>query len=467
MIDDLTLPHDRDLEQAILAAAFYDDASATELADTITADLFHQPANRACWTAIATAVERRMPVDPFTIGTLVDEHPDWRGTTLTRTDIVQAARNAIATPLDRTLTSQHLEILRDHQRRRHVITTAIDAIVTAQRLDTPTDTATAKLAAAANDETDSLEIVDGRTGLERAVWALGERHRDKGADDFLPTGIQNLDEAMGGLRAGRLCVIGARPGMGKSALALNWAVHTAIYTRKRVLIASLEMPEEELSERVAAQLAGVEYGRITRRPKPDLQDRHWQRLNDVQDTPGLDNLLYIARRGLTATEIARTARALNRRDPVAMVLVDYIQILEPEDRRAQRHVQIGEMSRALKRLAMDLKIPVVTAAQLNREVEGRASKEPELSDLRESGSLEQDADQVLFVHRADYYDPESADGTAKLLLKKNRGGRFPVDITVTWDGQFQRFVDPARPHHPPPVQRASNGGYANVPLPGR
>ncbi len=255
-----------------------------------------------------------------------------------------------------------------------------------------------------------------------------------GGDNEPPTttGIASIDDGLaGGMRAGQLIVLAARPGVGKSALALQAAVGASV--ARPVLLASLEMSAIELTDRMLCQVAAVDGHRMRNgtisgsdrmalvQASTELQSRMMR----VDDSPGM-----------SVRDVARAARQVLRRDgDISLVVVDYLQLLTPADERAPREQQVAGMARGLKLLAKELKCPVLALCQLSRDVE-KQGREPRLSDLRESGAIEQDADVVAFLHKLD----DSAD-SVKLLVKKQRSG--PVgEVRLTWQRHFTRFVEP-------------------------
>jgi replicative DNA helicase len=256
-----------------------------------------------------------------------------------------------------------------------------------------------------------------------------------------PSGFTDLDAITGGFQPGNLIILAARPGMGKSGLVANIAEHVAVKERRPVAFFSLEMSDSELAQRLIAKRARISSDKLR---KGQVAEREWAKVlrvcNELEDSP-----LWIDESSdLSSLDLRAKARRLHAQeksdgnDGLALIIIDYIQLMRAEEMRASRVEQVGQMSRALKLLARELKVPVIALSQLSRAPEQRTGrdKRPILSDLRESGNLEQDADLVAFIYREDYYknfgdddvdDEERAklEGVAELIVRKNRNG--PID----------------------------------------
>jgi replicative DNA helicase len=267
----------------------------------------------------------------------------------------------------------------------------------------------------------------------------------------LETGFLDYDDLTGGLHDSELVILAARPSMGKTALALNFAEHVAIDERgpgKAVLLVSLEMSALELGDRLLCSRARVNSHRL-RNGQLKAEDSHRliQTAADVSRAP----LFIDDSPSRNMTEIAATARRLKRQDELALVIIDYLQLIEPDNPRDPRQEQVARISRRLKGLARELNIPVLCLAQLNRQVEATRDNRPQLSHLRESGAIEQDADVVVFVHREEFYQTNEEDrdrvkGQADLMIRKQRNGPTG-DIKLTWLHEFTRFENWQQPEY--------------------
>lgn len=254
----------------------------------------------------------------------------------------------------------------------------------------------------------------------------------------LPTGFVDLDRLTGGLRNANLIVVAARPSMGKTALALCMAEHVALHEKGTVAVFSLEMSGEELVQRMLGSAAMVD---MTRMRSGRLAPEDWPRVTRAADQIAQAKLFIDDSEGITLGEMRTKARRLKSREGLSLVIVDYIQLMESRTgRRDENRVQeLSTISRGLKMLARDLDVPLICISQLNRSPDSRPDKRPMLSDLRESGAIEQDADLVMLIYRDDYYNPDSEEkGIAEVNLAKHRSG--PTDrVKLTFMGTYAKF----------------------------
>ncbi|HJW86286.1 MAG: dnaB [Candidatus Brocadiaceae bacterium] len=250
----------------------------------------------------------------------------------------------------------------------------------------------------------------------------------------LATGFYDLDDMTCGLQPSELIIVAARPSMGKTSLALNIIEHVGVVEKKPVVLFSLEMSAHQVAQNMLCSHARIDAHKLRR---GFLEDKQWSDLSYglgslseapifIDDTPGL-----------TVLEVRAKARRLKAQYDVQLVVVDYLQLMEAS-RGENRQQEISIISRGMKSLARELSIPVIVVSQLNRSVESREGHKPRMSDLRESGSIEQDADVIMLLHREDYYDPEKKDGTAELIIAKQRNGPIGV-VKMAFLSQFMRF----------------------------
>jgi len=273
-----------------------------------------------------------------------------------------------------------------------------------------------------------------------------DKRLEQGGATGIPSGFRDLDNLTGGLHDSELVILAARPSMGKTALATNIAEHVTLKAGVTTLFVSLEMARLELAQRMLCSLGRIN-GSKFRSGFVSSQER--EKLVEVSNKLGTAPLFIDDTPSRTVTEIAATARRLKRTSNLGLIVIDYLQLIEPDNSRDPRQEQVAKIARRLKGIARELELPVVCLAQLNRQVEaGKDSHQPRLSHLRESGAIEQDADVVMFVHREEYYyTKEEAEekgivGEADLMVKKQRNGPTG-DIKLTWLQQFTRFEDQA------------------------
>ncbi len=274
-----------------------------------------------------------------------------------------------------------------------------------------------------DEELDRLELIS-REGLEVSGT---------------PSGFSNLDQLTGGFQPGNLIVVAARPSMGKSALVSNIAENAAVKYGKPVALFSLEMSETELAQRFIASQAKLNGDELR---KGKVKPERWPSIMRATEKLAVSPLWVDDSSDIGIHELRAKARRLHSRDELGLVIVDYLQLMRPEDASVNRVEQIGHMSRGLKILARELRVPVIAVSQLSRAVETRPDKEPILSDLRESGQIEQDADLVIFVYREEYYKKQESErpGEADLIIAKHRNG--PVGkVELAFLSRHPKFAD--------------------------
>jgi len=257
----------------------------------------------------------------------------------------------------------------------------------------------------------------------------------------VPTGYVDLDERLSGLQPSNLIIVGARPAAGKTSFALGMAAHAAMEARVPVLYFSLEMSHQEITQRLLCSEARVE---ATRLRNGRLLESDWPKISHAIGRLGEAPIFVDDNPNLTVMDIRAKARRLKSRERLGLVIVDYLQLMSGRSSAENRQVEVSEISRGLKILARELNVPVVALSQLSRNLEMRSDKRPVLADLRESGSLEQDADVVLFIYRDELYNPDSADrGTAEIIVSKHRNGPTG-SCRLAFLDHYTRFANMAR-----------------------
>jgi replicative DNA helicase len=253
-----------------------------------------------------------------------------------------------------------------------------------------------------------------------------------------PSGFKDLDELTGGFQPGNLIIIAARPSMGKSALVTNIAENAAIDYNRPVALFSLEMSETELAQRFVASQARVKGEELR---KGRVAEHRWAKIVEASQRLANAPLFIDDSSDVGMLEIRAKARRLHQQNELGLIIVDYLQLMRPDHTIESRVQQVGEMSRGLKILARELNVPVIALSQLSRAVETRTDKRPILSDLRESGQIEQDADLVAFIYREEYYDKESErEGIADIIIAKHRNGALG-DVELTFAKEYPKFLN--------------------------
>ncbi len=434
-------PQNLEAEEMLLASMMARPDSVPEALGMVGAEDLYREGHRLVFQGIVDLYQGGEVIEPLTV---IEQ--------LTRSGTLESAggRNAVADLMETAFIAANVrsyaEIVRDTatQRRLLAVGQAIEQMV-ADR-----EGATTEMMQRAEDAIFGLsqQRVRGefrsssdlvRTSMERLLEASERGTEITG----LATGYADLDRLTGGLRPANLVVVAGRPSMGKTAFALGMAEHVVLETTGTVAVFSLEMSGEELVQRLLSSAAMVDAGRIR---TGRLSQEDWPRVSNAADRLDNARLFIDDSEGMGVAEMRTKARRLKSREGLDLVIVDYIQLMEgPRGRRDDSRVlELSGISRALKMLARDLEVPVICVSQLNRAPEARPDKRPLLSDLRESGAIEQDADLVLMIYRDDYYSPDSEDaGVAEVRIAKNRNG--PVDrVKLTFMGSYAKFGNLAR-----------------------
>lgn len=413
-----------------------------QVADRVSANDLYRPDHRHIFKAIAEVVELGQPPDAVTVG----EHLSKQGR------LEEAGGNAylarmVANSAGASNIQAYAKIVRDRAMLRQLIE------------------ATGDIAASAY-EPEGREVVELVDEAERRVFDIADRGQRTGIG-FEPvneligasldrlqelsdrrneiigvaTGFIDLDKMTAGLQKGDLVIIAGRPSMGKTALALNIAASAAAGNRISTGILSMEMSKEQIMFRLIGALGRVNQ-QLLRTGR--LSDADWQRvkkaLDELKDAP----LFIDDAPALKPTEVRARARRLKREHDLGLFVVDYLQLMQAEGTNENRTTEISRISQSLKSLARELNIPVVALSQLNRGVEQRTDKRPMMSDLRESGAIEQDADVIIFIYREDFYDKETPKkGLAEIIIRKQRNGDTGT-VNLIFKGEYTRFENYVR-----------------------
>ncbi len=304
------------------------------------------------------------------------------------------------------------------------------------------------------DRTDGETLKPMREVLDGTYGQIEQLSRAKGKVSGVPTGFIDLDGMLTGFHPGELIIIGARPGMGKTSFAMNIATHASVTAGKTVAVFSLEMPREQIGMRVLCSEARVDMQKVR---KGTLNDQDWMSLARAVGPLAGAPLYLDDTAGLTPSLLRSRLRRLMMDHGLDMVVIDYLGLMRAEGRVESRQLEVSEISRQLKAIALELRIPVVACAQLSRANKDRGDKRPILSDLRDSGSIEQDADVVLFLHRDQYYEEDTENkNIAEVIIAKQRSG--PVGTTkLAWFSEYTTFASLAR-------EEGGGGGGGDAPF---
>ena len=267
---------------------------------------------------------------------------------------------------------------------------------------------------------------------------IEELFKNHGRIEGVPTGYTELDDLLTGLHGGELVLIAARPSMGKTSIGMNFIENAAIRAGKAAAVFSLEMPAEQLAMRMLCTEALVDMQKVRR---GQLSDEDWLRLSEAMIKIGPSSLYVDATPGITVSEMRSKARRLQLEHGLDVILIDYISLMTASGKFGSRQEEVASISRALTALAIELNVPIIALQQLSRAPTGRSNHRPVLSDIRDSGAIEQDADVVMFLHREEYFDPNTPDkNIAELIIAKQRNGSLGT-VKLGWKGEFTKFLD--------------------------
>ncbi len=418
------MPQNLEAEMSVLGVAFLNKNALVKICEELYSDMFYSDANKKLFEAIKSLYDAKVPVDITTVKDELDKKKNLNavGGIEYISDVIDSV--ATAANLD-----YYIKIVKDKALLRSLIDTATDIVTDSYEEDSEVssilDEAEKRILNVVRERQTS-DFIHIKDAIVRAQEQLEELAKNKNDITGIPSGFADLDKATAGFHPGELIIIAARPGMGKTAFALNIASYAAQTTKKAVAIFNLEMPAEQLVNRMRSAIGQVDAYKLQ---TGNLTHEDWKRINEANSQLAETNIQIVDDAGITASEIKAKCRTLaNKEEGLGLVIIDYLQLVTSGGRRPEsRQQEVSEISRAFKTMAMELKVPVIALAQLSRSAEKRENNQPMLADLRESGSIEQDADLVLFIHRNDYYKAkEQIDSqknvVADIIVAKHRKG---------------------------------------------
>ncbi len=444
-------PHSVEAEQSLLGGLLLDNQAFDKIADLVAADDFYRDDHRRIYRHIAKLIEQSKPADMVTVGESIEasEDKDRTGGLAYLGSLAQNTPSALNI-------RRYAELVRERSVQRRLAQVATEIAESALgpsgkdigRLLDEAETRILEVGEKSQRGTQGYEEI--QPVLARVFERIDHLYHQENKSDVtgVPTGFLDLDEKTAGLQPGDLIIVAGRPSMGKTALALNMAEHVAVDNGLPVAIFSMEMGATQLAMRMLGSIARVDQHKMR---TGRLADDEWSRLSGAMER--LHNApIYIDEAGaLNSLELRTRARRMRRQcGKLGMVMVDYLQLMSASGEGENRATEISEISRGLKALAKELQAPVVALSQLSRAVEQRNDKRPLMSDLRESGAIEQDADVILFIYRDEVYYPEKPEtkGRAEVIIGKQRNG--PIGkVDLAFLGRFTRFEN-----------LAHGGGYA-------
>ena len=413
-----SIPHSREAEEAVVGAVLINPEAYYDLAQFLVADDFYIHRNKWIWESFMRLHERRAPVDLLTLSEDLEKNNQLAE--IGGSSYLTSLINQVPTSLN---AEAYGRIVEEHAIRRKMINAAN------------------QIASMAYKSGDKIEHVMGEA--EKAVFGVSERRNkhdlqpirkvlstyydriddlSKRPEDFqgVPTGFYDLDKLLSGLQPSDLLIVAGRPGQGKTGFLLSVAKNAGLTHKKHVAIFSLEMSNEQVVQRLIAQETGIDSQRLR---TGKLTESEWPLFTHAIEVFSDTNIYLDDTPAITPLQLRTKCRRLHLEFGLDLIIVDYLQLMAGDSRNDNRVQEVSQISRSLKVLARELNVPVLTAAQLSRAVEQRTDKRPMLSDLRESGSLEQDADIVMFIYRPDQYEKDTEKhNVAEIIVSKHRNG---------------------------------------------
>ncbi|MHB8473501.1 MAG: replicative DNA helicase [Gammaproteobacteria bacterium] len=431
-------PHSIEAEQAVLGGLMLDNTAWDQIADKVTEEDFYRRDHRLIFRAARELVEHSSPCDVVTLAEWLDK----------RAELDNAGGLAYLGALARDTPSAaniraYADIVRERSVLRQLIRIGTDIANDAFQ---PDGRSSKELLESAEQQVFHIAEQGGRSqqgfvGLKQLLTGAVDRidmlfQRDDPITG-LATGYTEFDHKTAGLQPGDLIIVAGRPSMGKTSFAMNIAEHAAIRSKRPVAVFSMEMSGEQLAMRMMSSLGRIDQHKVR---TGKLDDADWPRLTSAVSILAEAPMFIDDTPALTPTELRARARRLKREHgDLGLIVIDYLQLMQVSNTRENRATEISEISRNLKALAKELRVPVMALSQLNRSLEQRPNKRPVMSDLRESGAIEQDADLIVFIYRDEVYNEDSPDkGKAEIIISKQRNG--PIgSVDLAFLGQYTRF----------------------------
>lgn len=440
-------PQNPEAEASLLGALLIDSDAIVKIADVVNAEDFYDERHKHIYESIKKLYDKHSPVDVLTLSDQLKNNGllDTIGgaSYLTElTNFVPTAAHVV----------QYAEIVASKAMRRRLIKASQDITTfgynEGESLQALIEQAESRLFEVSQRHI-KQDIVSLEHILSESFDRLDELHKDKGTIRGIPTGFKDLDNILAGLQRSDLFILAARPSMGKTALSLNLAHNIATKSGQPVLLFSLEMSKEQLVDRLLAAEAGVDAWNLR---TGNLTDADFEKIAHAMGTLSEAQIYIDDSPGITVSDLRTKARREAHQRPLGLIIVDYLQLMSGGARyggEGNRVQEISEISRGLKGIARELNVPLIALSQLSRSVESRSPQIPQLADLRESGSIEQDADVVAFLYREEYYNPETErKNITDIFIKKHRNGPTGA-VELYFDREKQKFRSLEKKHSVP------------------
>lgn len=442
-----TEPQNTDAEASLLGAILIDSDAIVKVADQIAAEDFFDSKHRHIYEAVQKLYEKRSAIDVLTLSDQLkgSGYLDLIGGPAYLTELTNFVPTAAHA-------EQYADIIAQKAVRRRLIAAGKDISQVggneARSVKELIEEAETKLFEVSQQHV-KQNIVSLEAILAESFERLDDLHKDKQKIRGIPTGFKDMDNMLAGLQRSDLFILAARPSMGKTALALNLAHNVAVQAKEPVLLFSLEMSKEQLVDRLLSMESGVDAWALR---TGNLTDADFEKIGHAMGTLSEAPIYIDDTPGITVSDLRTKARREAHQRPLGLIIVDYLQLMSGGGKYGgdgNRVQEISEISRGLKGVARELNVPLIALSQLSRSVESRSPQIPQLADLRESGSIEQDADVVAFIYREEYYNPETdRKKITDIFIKKHRNG--PTGgVELYFDNEKQRFRSIDRRHNDP------------------
>jgi len=442
-------PHSIEAEQAVLGGAFLDKEAWDKVIERVREEDFYRKDHRTIFRAISELSEEGEPYDIVTVAEWLENHQ--------LLDEAGGMRN-LAALAENTPSASNISAYADIVRKRSILRQLISATTdindtvfnpqgrSSEQILEYAEQTVFEIAERENQGRKSYH--DIKDYLKGALERIDELFHKDSPITGIATGYDDLDMKTAGFQRSDLIIVAGRPSMGKTAFAINIAEHAAIKGKEIVAVFSMEMPGEQLAMRMMSSLGRIDQHKIR---TGKLEDEDWPRLTSAVSILQESKMFIDDTPALTPSELRARCRRISREHGLDLVVVDYLQLMQVAGTSENRATEISEISRSLKAMAKELSVPVIALSQLNRSLEQRTDKRPVMSDLRESGAIEQDADVILFIYRDEVYDEDSVDkGIAEIIISKQRNG--PIGkVKLAFRGQYTRFENYVEDYALPPT----------------
>lgn len=434
-------PHNNDAEKSVIGAMLMDRDVISDVADLLSKEDFYNAQYGILFENMVELYNEGRPVD---LVTLSDR--------LKMKDVPEdiCSPSFIGEIMSEVVTSanakNHAQIVQDKAVLRRLITLSEgitnDCFSDSDKVENILEDAEGKIFRLVQNRNGSSDFTPVSQIVVNVIGEIEEAARNKGKVTGLSTGFTDLDNMLTGLHGGELLLVAARPAMGKTAFVLNIAHDLAVVHKKPCAIFSLEMSKEQLISRMIAIDAMVDSKSMK---LGNMPDEDWDKVIESVDDIARAPLFIDDNSAITVSELRSKCRKLKQTQNIELIIIDYLQLMSSNRPVESRQQFISDVSRALKNIARELNVPVIALSQLSRAVDGRTDHKPVLSDLRESGAIEQDADVVMFIYRDEYYNPETTTKpqTAEIIIAKQRNGETG-SIDLRWIGKYTKFADPEK-----------------------